>query len=185
MYKKYYLIISLLFLSISFSQKNNNKVINKVSFVDNKLINSDELRDQIELKPPSIMMFNSIDFDRRLLKLDAINIKNYYNSKGFLETTVIDSFYVNDNQVDIFFLINEGRQFILKNVKIEGLNSLDDNDVLLSLGLLEGQPYNPIIINKKLSIIDDLLQEKGKIFSIIDIDQVIPVSYTHLRAHET
>ena len=172
MYKKYYLIISLLFLSISFSQNNNN-VINKVSFVGNKLIDSDELRDQIELKPPSIMMFSSIDFDRRLLKLDAINIKNYYNSKGFLETTVKDSFYVNDNQVDIFFLINEGRQFILKNVKIEGLNSLDDNDVLLSLGLLEGQPYNPIIINKKLSIIDDLLQEKGKIFSIIDIDQAI------------
>tara|TARA_Y100000748_G_scaffold253271_1_gene218870 strand:+ start:4104 stop:5966 length:1863 start_codon:yes stop_codon:yes gene_type:complete len=173
MYKKYYLIISLLFLSISFSQKNNNNVINKVSFVGNKLIDSDELRDQIELKPPSIMMFSSIDFDRRLLKLDAINIKNYYNSKGFLETTVKDSFYVNNNQVDIFFLINEGRQFILKNVKIEGLNSLDDNDVLLSLGLLEGQPYNPIIINKKLSIIDDLLQEKGKIFSIIDIDQAI------------
>ena len=172
MYKKYYLIISLLFLSISFSQNNNN-VINKVSFVGNKLIDSDELRDQIELKPPSIMMFSSIDFDRRLLKLDAINIKNYYNSKGFLETTVKDSFYVNDNQVDIFFLINEGRQFILKNVKIEGLNSLDDNDVLLSLGLLEGQPYNPIIINKKLSVIDDLLQEKGKIFSIIDIDQAI------------
>ena len=173
MYKKYYLIISLLFLSISFSQKNNNTVINKVSFAGNKLIDSDELRDQIELKPPSIMMFSSIDFDRRLLKLDAINIKNYYNSKGFLETTVKDSFYVNDNQVDIFFLINEGRQFILKNVKIEGLNSLDDNDVLRSLGLLEGQPYNPIIINKKLSIIDDLLQEKGKIFSIIDIDQAI------------
>ena len=173
MYKKYYLIISLLFLSISFSQNNNNNVINRVSFVGNKLIDSDELRNQIELKPPSIMMFSSIDFDRRLLKLDAINIKNYYNSKVFLETTVKDSFYVNDNQVDIFFLINEGRQFILKNVKIEGLNSLDDNDVLLSLGLLEGQPYNPIIINKKLSIIDDLLQEKGKIFSIIDIDQAI------------
>ena len=120
MYKKYYLIKTLLFLSISFSQKNNNNVINKVSFVGNKLIDSDELRDQIELKPPSIMMFSSIDFDRRLLKLDAINIKNYYNSKGFLETTVKDSFYVNNNQVDIFFLINEGRQFILKNVKIEG-----------------------------------------------------------------
>ena len=76
MHKKYYLIISLLFLSISFSQKNNNNVINKVSFVGNKLIDPDELKDQIELKPPSIMMFSSIDFDRRLLKLDAINILN-------------------------------------------------------------------------------------------------------------
>ena len=173
MLKKKYLIISLLLLSISFSQNNDNKIINKVSFVGNKLIDSNELEGQIELKPPSVMMFNSIDFDRRLLKLDAINIKNYYNSKGFLEVTVKDSFYVASNQVEIFFLINEGKQFFLKSVNIEGLNSLDNNDILSNLDLFQGQPYNPIIINKKISIIDDLLQEKGKIFSTIDIDQSI------------
>ena len=173
MLKKKYLIISLLLLSISFSQNNDNKIINKVSFVGNKLIDSNELQGQIELKPPSVMMFSSIDFDRRLLKLDAINIKNYYNSKGFLEVTVKDSFYVASNQVEIFFLINEGKQFFLKSVNIEGLNSLDNNDILSNLDLFQGQPYNPIIINKKISIIDDLLQEKGKIFSTIDIDQSI------------
>jgi Outer membrane protein/protective antigen OMA87 len=173
MLKKKYLIISLLLLSISFSQNNDNRIINKVSFVGNKLIDSNELKGQIELKPPSVMMFSSIDFDRRLLKLDAINIKNYYNSKGFLEVAVKDSFYVASNQVEIFFLINEGKQFFLKSVNIEGLNSLDNNEILSNLDLFQGQPYNPIIINKKISIIDDLLQEKGKIFSTIDIDQSI------------
>jgi len=171
MHKKY--LIILLLVSISFSQNYNREIINKVSFIGNERIHSDKLEDQVELKPPSIMTFNTIDFDRRLLKLDAINIKNYYNSKGFLEASIKDSFTVTNNQVDIFFLINEGRQFFLKNVKIEGLSSLDNNKILSDLGLFKGAHYNPIIINKKLSIIDDLLQEKGKIFSTIDIDQTI------------
>ena len=139
----------------------------------NKQIDTNELEDQIELKPPSIMAFNSIDFDRRLLKLDAINVKNYYNSKGFLEASVKDSFKVDNNKVDIFFLINENKQYFLNSVKIEGLKSLNENKILASLGLFKGQPYNPIIINKKLSIIDELLQLKGKIFSTIDIAQSI------------
>jgi len=171
MFKNKYLFI--LLLSISFSQSSDAKIINKIFFVGNKQIGTNELEDQIELKPPSIMAFNSIDFDRRLLKLDAINVKNYYNSKGFLEASVKDSFNVDSNKVDIFFLINENKQYFLNSVKIEGLKSLNENKILASLGLFKGQPYNPIIINKKLSIIDELLQLKGKIFSTIDIAQSI------------
>jgi len=172
MHKKNCLTI-LLLLSISISQNADRKIINKVFFIGNKQIDSNELEDQIELKPPSILKFNSIDFDRRLLKLDAINIKNYYNSLGFLEASVKDSFDVNNNKVDIFFLINERKQYHLSDVKIEGLNSLDNKKIISNLGLFKGQPYNPITINKKLSIIDDLLQEKGKIFSRVDVDQSI------------
>ena len=171
MFKNKYLFI--LLLSISFSQSSDAKIINKIFFVGNKQIGTNELEDQIELKPPSIMAFNSIDFDRRLLKLDAINVKNYYNSKGFLEASVKDSFNVDNNKVDIFFLINENKQYFLNSVKIEGLKSLNENKILANLGLFKGQPYNPIIINKKLSIIDELLQLKGKIFSTIDIAQSI------------
>ena len=171
MFKNKYLFT--LLLSISFSQSSEKKIINKIFFVGNKQIDTNELEDQIELKPPSIMAFNSIDFDRRLLKLDAINVKNYYNSKGFLEASVKDSFNVDNNKVDIFFLINENKQYFLNSVKIEGLKSLNENKILASLGLFKGQPYNPIIINKKLSIIDELLQAKGKIFSTIDVAQSI------------
>ena len=171
MFKNKYLFT--LLLSISFSQSSDTKIINKIFFVGNKQIDTNELEDQIELKPPSIIAFNSIDFDRRLLKLDAINVKNYYNSKGFLEASVKDSFNVDNNKVDIFFLINENKQYFLNSVKIEGLKSLNENKILASLGLFKGQPYNPIIINKKLSIIDELLQAKGKIFSTIDVAQSI------------
>ena len=137
MHKKNCLTI-LLLLSISISQNANRKIINKVFFIGNKQIDSIELEEQIELKPPSILKFNSIDFDRRLLKLDAINIKNYYNSIGFLEASVKDSFDVNNNKVDIFFLINERKQYHLSDVRIEGLNSLDNKKIITNLGLFRG-----------------------------------------------
>ena len=171
MLHKYYLTI--LLTTISFSQISERRIIGNVFFIGNGQVNSSELEDQIELKPPSVMSFNSIDFDRRLLKLDAINIKNFYNSKGFLEASIKDSFDVVNNKVDIFFLINEGTQYFLKDVNIEGLKSLNNDEILSNLGLFKGQPYNPISINKKLSIIDELLQERGKIFAAIDVDQLI------------
>ena len=171
MLHKYYLTV--LLTTISFSQISERRIISNVFFIGNGQVNSSELEDQIELKPPSVMSFNSIDFDRRLLKLDAINIKNFYNSKGFLEASIKDSFDVVNNKVDIFFLINEGKQYFLKDVNIEGLKSLNNDEILSNLGLFKGQPYNPISINKKLSIIDELLQERGKIFAAIDVDQLI------------
>ena len=162
-----------IFIFCLYAQNNERISVNNVLFVDNFNINSNELKSQLELKPPSILKFNSVEFDRRLLKLDAINIKNYYNSKGFLQTTVRDSFIVNNGLVEIFFIINEGSQYFLKDVKIMGLNSVNNAKILAKLGLFKGQPYNPIKINKKLSIIDEALQEKGKIFATINVEQVI------------
>ena len=100
-----------IFIFCLYAQNNERISVNNVLFVDNFNINSNELKNQLELKPPSILTFNSVEFDRRLLKLDAINIKNYYNSKGFLQTTVSDSFIVNNGLVDIFFIISEGSQY--------------------------------------------------------------------------
>ena len=170
--KKLFLTLSI-FIVVLYSQNNDRRIINTVSFINNLQIDSNELEDQIELKPPSILRFNSVDFDRRLLKLDAINIKNHYNSNGFLQATVKDSFEVNSGLVDIFFIINEGNQYFLSDVSIEGLSVLDNEKILSKLGLFKGQPYNPVKINKKLSIIDQALQEKGKIFSTINVNQTI------------
>ncbi|MEC9007402.1 MAG: hypothetical protein VX731_04665, partial [Candidatus Neomarinimicrobiota bacterium] len=88
--KKLFLTLSI-FIVVLYSQNNDRRIINTVSFINNLQIDSNDLEGQIELKPPSILRFNSLDFDRRLLKLDAINIKNHYNSNGFLQATVKDS----------------------------------------------------------------------------------------------
>ena len=91
--------------SALFSQVNEKRSVSSITFINNKNINSRILRKQLELKSPSPFSFNAVNFDRRLLKLDAIKLKNYYNTKGFLEISVKDSFKVSEDMVDIFLLL--------------------------------------------------------------------------------
>ena len=163
---------------ILLSQSLNNKSVNSVTYIGNSSFSKNKLIGFSELKPPSILLFSNIPFDRRLLKLDAIALKNFYQSEGFLETTVQDSFSVFEDEVDIFFIVNEGKRYYLKNVLINGLKSLEEKVVLSTLGLFKGEPYNPVQINTNLYLVDEQFQEEGKLFARYDIQQDIRDSVT-------
>ena len=156
----------ILFLTVTVSyplycQSQDDNFVNKVSFIGNKVLKKSDLLNQLELKPSSLSLFSKPEFDRRLLKLDAISIKNYYNSQGFLEVTVKDSFSTSVEGVDVFFVIVEGRRFILNKVKFNGLESIKEKTIKSILGLKEGMPYNPVLINTNLVLVDEKFQEKG------------------------
>ncbi|MBT3762765.1 MAG: BamA/TamA family outer membrane protein [Candidatus Marinimicrobia bacterium] len=155
------------------AQQEEIVLVNTINFIDNNSFNQRALREQIELKPLSVLKFAQIEFDRRLLKLDAISIKNFYNSNGFLEATVKDSFSVNEDKADIYFIINEGNRYYLNSVEIIGLKTLKEKKVISLLGLKEGSPYNPVQINTNLAMAYEAFQEVGKLFAQIDIQQEI------------
>ena len=160
--------------TISFSaQRGDPRSVSSLNFIGNNSFSRRQLREQVELKPSSFLLFSQVDFDRRLLKLDAISIKNFYHSNGFLETVVKDSFSVDDSKVDIFFMIDEGKQYHLDSVTITGLESFKEKEILTLLGLKMNRPYNPVLINTNLTIVDDAFQEEGKFFFRLNIQQEI------------
>ena len=159
--------------ALLFSQSLNNTSVSSVTYIGNESFPKNKLIGFSELKPPSILLFSSTAFDRRLLKLDAIALKNFYQSEGFLETTVQDSFSIVGDAVDIFFIIKEGKRYYLNNVLINGLESLKEKFVLSTLGLIKGEPYNPVKINTNLYLVDEAFQEEGKLFTQYDIEQEI------------
>lgn len=108
------------------AQSQDTRVVNSVNFIGNQTFSHRKLLDQVQLKPSSLLIFSRVEFDRRLLKLDAISLKNFYHSNGFLEVAVKDSFAVNEDETDIFFIIREGKQYYLNSVTIEGLHSLKE-----------------------------------------------------------
>ena len=169
---KFILAVAAVTLSL-FAQSTEDRAVNRVSFLGNDTFSHRTLISQIELKPPSLLVFSRVDFDRRLLKLDAISLKNYYHSKGFLEATVKDSFVIADNEVDIFFILQEGKQYFLNKVTVNGLISFKEKKVLSLLGLKKGSSYNPVQINTNLALVDEAFQEKGKLFAKYDIHQDI------------
>ena len=155
------------------AQKSNTRTINSVSIIGHHSFSQRKLLEQIQLKPGSFLLFSRVEFDRRLLKLDAISLKNYYHSNGFLEVAVKDSFSVINDKVDIFFIIEEGKQYYLNSVSIIGLRSLKEKEVKSLLDLKTGSPYNPVQINTNQALLNEAFEEKGKLFYQFDIKQEV------------
>ena len=155
------------------AQKSNTRTINSVSIIGHHSFSKRKLLEQIQLKPGSFLLFSRVEFDRRLLKLDAISLKNYYHSNGFLEVAVKDSFSVINDKVDIFFIIEEGKQYYLNSVSIIGLRSLKEKEVKSLLDLKMGNPYNPVQINTNQALLNEAFEEKGKLFYQFDIKQEV------------
>ncbi len=155
------------------AQKSNTRTINSVSIIGHHSFSQRKLLEQIQLKPGSFLLFSRVEFDRRLLKLDAISLKNYYHSNGFLEVAVKDSFSVINDKVDIFFIIEEGKQYYLNSVSIIGLQSLTEKEVKSLLDLKTGNPYNPVQINTNQALLNEAFEEKGKLFYQFDIKQEV------------
>ena len=107
-----------LFYSFLFSQVKVSQIKN-LNITGNKNISDKALLLILRQKPPSVFSRRS-SFEPRLLKLDALTIKSFYHSKGFLDVKVKDSYFIKNNDVDIIFDINEGRQFFLSEVNFEG-----------------------------------------------------------------
>ena len=155
------------------AQKSNTRTINSVLIIGHHSFSQRKLLEQIQLKPGSFLLFSRVEFDRRLLKLDAISLKNYYHSNGFLEVAVKDSFSVINDKVDIFFIIEEGKQYYLNSVSIIGLRSLKEKEVKSLLDLKTGNPYNPVQINTNQALLNEAFEEKGKLFYQFDIKQEV------------
>ena len=165
-YKFFFIFFFFIFQSfnISLSQNLNDKlIVGIVSFNGNETINNSELRNIIKLKDTSF--FSSVQFNRRSLKIDLFNIRNFYASKGFLNVTVKDSFSIkNDNSVDIFYKINEGLKSNISSVSILGNISFDKKEIEKILNLRVGKSFNVIELGNNYSNLEFEYHKIGKLF---------------------
>mgnify|MGYP002179620799 CR=1 FL=1 len=65
----------------------------------------------IRQRPPN-WFFRRPDFNSRLLKLDALTLKNYYHSKGFLNVTVEESYSIENNSAKEKQNLDKGSQLL-------------------------------------------------------------------------
>ena len=158
----------LIVIGTIFCADNAHYTVNNISISGNESIRKREIKSVLRLKEPQI--FNRSDFDRRILKLDAIILKNFYLSRGYLSVLVTDSFFINENNaIDIFFNINEGSQTKLREIKVEGNTVLSTKRISRILGLELNQPYNPIGMNTNMAVLEEEFAQYGKLFTSINI----------------
>ena len=138
-------------------------VVGIITFDGNKTISANVLKEVLQLKESRL--WNFTEFNRRSLKLDAFNLRNYYISKGFLEVEVEESFEtLNDNSVDIVFKINEGARSRLRSVTVQGNRSLEKRQILRLLDLRIGRPFNLAAFGRNFSDLEYKYHTLGKLF---------------------
>ena len=143
----------------------------------NESISKNEILFVVRQRPPNFF-FRRPKFDPRLLRLDALTLKNYYYSKGFLDVVINESYHVNDNLnkyklVDILYKVVEGKQYHLSKVHITGNDLISKKKISKILGLKIDSPYNPVGLNDNLYLLENEYQNLGKLFAKITVKDEI------------
>jgi outer membrane protein insertion porin family len=146
--------------------------INEVILLGNERFSDRELKRQLNLKDKRLG--RSINFNRRLLDLDRILLETIYVKNGYLNCAVRDSFVVDeDEEVNVYFFIEEGRQYHLKEINISGNKILSEKHILELLGHRIGQPYNPVITKDGIPKIISEYANIGKPFTFVNDSIVV------------
>lgn len=190
-FRSHSLILTILILiwSESLFSKNEFKAteyfVNKIIITGNKQFSTRKLKKQINLKEKTI--WRKQTFTRRLLDLDRLNLESFYIKQGYLHCTVIDSFSIHSNNlVDVFFKINEGQMYILKDVIISGAESLSEKKILSLLDHKINAPYNPIQIRNGIkNILNEYANIGRPLTTITDSLEVNNDIRLHLIIHES
>ncbi len=136
--------------------------VGAITFKGNSSVSSRDLKGVAKLKEPRL--WNTTEFNRRSLKLDAFNVRNFYQTKGFLSVVVEESFEIQrDNSVDIVFKIEEGPRSILRSVTVEGSRLINDRRILRLLGLRIGRPLNLTALGHNYALLEYEYHKLGKL----------------------
>ena len=148
--------------------------IKSVTISGNNSISKKELMPLLRQRPSNLSFtFKGTNFNGRLLKMDAFTLKNYFISKGFLLVDIKESYDIKDNTADIYFKVDEGKQFFLSKVQISGNQHLTDGQIKSILNLREREPFNSVLLNERVTELQKNLEYFSKLFSTIEIEPII------------
>ena len=169
-------IYPLILVGIIYGQ-DDHYFINDLEIEGNESISKNEILFIVRQRPPNFF-FRRPKFDPRLLRLDALTLKNYYYSKGFLDVAINESYHIKDNSnknkfVDILYKVVEGKQYHLSKVYINGNDLISKKKITKILGLKIDSPYNPVGLNDNLYLLENEYQNLGKLFATITVKDEI------------
>lgn len=154
-------------------------LIESISISGDSAYSDQDIIGLMRLKSTSSLQGNP--FRRRVLRMDLINIQAFYTSNGYLEAVVTDSIIITEsNTVRIFVQITEGRLFLLNEVNITGNHLLTRDQIMEQLDLQIGEPYNPVLVSKKLATLENHYLDQGKLVIAI-LPEVFDLDGIHLR----
>ncbi|HWQ55435.1 MAG TPA: POTRA domain-containing protein [Bryobacteraceae bacterium] len=118
----------------------------RVEVTGNRYFGTDTIRERMFLRPASLLQFRHGRYSERLLRRDEDAIVNLYQSNGFrdaaVQSRIEDNYGGKNGDIAVYLNIEEGPQWFVNSLQIEGIRSLDVEQVRQMLGSAEGQPFS-------------------------------------------
>ncbi|MBK9170419.1 MAG: BamA/TamA family outer membrane protein [Bryobacterales bacterium] len=123
--------------------------LTRVEVEGNRYFDDETIRERIFLLPASLQ-FRYGRYSESFLRRDQQTIVNLYRENGFLDVKVTTEVTTvtsgKDNLIEAVFRIEEGPQWFISSLEMDGVNRLDQEDLRQSLGSQPGQPYSEYTI---------------------------------------
>jgi outer membrane protein insertion porin family len=118
----------------------------QVTVEGNKYFPTNTIRERMFLEPAGLLHFRHGRYSEAMRKKDIENIKNLYLANGFhdanVTSDVVRDFNGKKGDLAVNFHVNEGPQWFVAGLQLEGVENLDRQDLLNLLSQSEGQPFS-------------------------------------------
>ena len=162
---------------IDFIVEEGEKVfIKMISFEGIKAYKSETLKDLMKTKEKGFFSWltSSGDLDREVLDQDMSKITAYYHNHGYIQTKVAEpKLTYEGKRIYINIKIDEGPQFKVGNVDIQGDLIQSKSELLKKIKITREKVYNREIIRKDVLTLQDIYSDAGYAYADISphIDQ--------------
>ncbi len=113
----------------------------------NKYFKADNLRERMFLEPSSIQLRHG-RYSEAFRKRDEEAVSNLYRSNGFRDVKVTsaveNSYKGKDGQIGVTLNVEEGPQWFVDSLQLEGTSRLDANTLTSGLTSVKGQPFSDV-----------------------------------------
>jgi len=154
------------------------KVVRKINFEGNTVFSDRKLRGMIKTKKKGILSFltGSGKYREDVLERDTAVITYNYLNKGYLRVRVGGpkvEFSAKEKGLILTFFIDEGEQYRVGDITIEGDILTTKQEILKLLNTMKGNIYSQKILEEDLSKLQELYGTQGYAFANI-VPQPIP-----------
>jgi outer membrane protein assembly complex protein YaeT len=112
----------------------------------NRYFDAETIRERLFLQKASFLQFPHGRYSESLLSRDEDSIVNLYQSNGFRDVRVThrleDNYRGKAGDMAVSLTIDEGPQYFVNHLEVEGIRSLDQAAILSTLNSTEDQPFS-------------------------------------------
>ena len=141
--------------------------IAKVEFVGNTFVSAKRLETQIQSKPGYFYYLLRGKVDRSKIEADVAKLTAYYRSFGFFKARIGRELEFDDNNkwLTLRFVIDEGPQFVVRNVSVLGNTTFDTAALEASMNLHSGEYFRQGKMDRDVNTLRDVYGGQGYIFA--------------------